>query len=440
MNSRAPYPKNDPRELTAWCLYDWAHSVYSLVLATAIFPIYFLAVVPDRVALPWGGSLDNVTLRSLATSVAFLLIAVLAPLLGGISDTRGWKKRFLAVACLLGSACCVGLYWFTSDTLWLGTALFVGATLGYALGETFYNSFLPDIATPDRYDRVSARGFSLGYVGSVLQLVAALVLVEQHTWFGLAEGQAIRLSFVFTGVWWALFGWYVLSVLRQRPPVEHQRGTGSLLTRGFRELWDCTRTLMRVPVLWRFLATFLLYNMAIQTVMYVATDFGVKELHLETGALIQILLIIQLVAIPGAYFFAWYSRTWGNIRALILLMVIWIGICTAAYFTRSALQFNILALVVGLVMGGVQSTSRATYTKLLPADHAGNAAMFGFYNVLDKIAIVLGTATFGVANELLGSMRPSILFLITWLVLALVALVWVPWRKLTAGYMLESRI
>lgn len=240
---------------------------------------------------------------------------------------------------------------------------------------------------------------------------------------------------MFTGVWWAAFGLWVVSVLKQRPVPTHSEVGRSLVTRGFQELWNAARVLMGVPVLWRFMLVFLFYNMAIQTVMYVATDFGVKELKLETGQLIQILLFIQLVAIPGAYFFAWLSRFRGNMYALRVVVVIWIGLCVAAYFVYTAFQFNVLAMGVGLVMGGVQSTSRATYTKLLPEAHAHNAAMFGFYNVLDKIAIVLGTLTFGLVNELTGSMRPSILFLVTWLVLALGGLLFVPWRKLTAGHL-----
>jgi UMF1 family MFS transporter len=414
-------------------MYDWANSVYSLAIATAVYPIYFSAVAPDSVPFAGGFSLNKSSLYSYAVSLAYLLIVVLSPVLGGIADARGLKKRFLAAACICGSVAVLCMFFFTGDTLWLGVALFVLAGFFWGMSEIFYNSLLPDVATEDRFDSLSARGYSLGYIGSSIQLIVALVLIFMHESFGISEGTATRLMFIFTGAWWGGFGLWALSrIARRRSKVAHVRGH-NVFVRGFKELWACAQDLVKIRILFLFLITFLVYDTAIQTVMYVATPFGKNEIKLDTTNLILVLLIIQFIAIPGAILFGRLSERYGNIFALRLVLVIWIGICIMAYFITLPLHFYLLGALVGLVMGAVQSTSRATYTKLIPEEHRGNASFFSFYSMLDKVAIVLGMATFGYVNELTGSMRSGILFLITWLAIGLVLLYVVPWRKLFTG-------
>ncbi len=424
-------PKNNPRELSAWCMYDWANSVYSLAIATAIFPIYFVNIVPDQYSL-FGFTLPDETVYSYSVSFAYLLIVLFSPLLSGIADARALKKVFMGIACTTGAVSVVSMCLFNDGTIGLGITLFIAASFCWALSEIFYNSFLPDIATEDRFDRLSARGYSMGYIGSVIQLVLALALVIGHDALGLTAGEATRISFAFTGIWWGAFGLFSLSRLHQRKGHSENGNSQNLFTRGFQELIACSRDLFRIPILRWFLITFLLYDIAVQTVMYVATIYGTKEIKLDTDNLIAVLLVIQLIAIPGAFLFSRLSERKGNIFALRLVVVIWIGICIAAYFLTLPLHFYILAAVVGLVMGAVQSVSRATYTKLIPPEHQGNAAMFSFYSVMDKVAIILGTFTFGLVNNLLGSMRQGILFLIFWLVLSLLLLAVVPWQKLYA--------
>ena len=422
-------PKNRPRELRAWCFYDWANSVYSLVIATAIFPIYYFAVTPPQVAL-LGGSIDRVSLRSYAISVAYLLIVLLGPLLAGRADARRQKKAYLRMACYAGATSCVGLFWFTGDSIYLGLGLFVSATFFFALSDQFYNSFLPEIATPDRFDQLSARGYSLGYVGSVILLVASLVMVQQPAWVGLEAGSATRVSFVLTGLWWAGFGTYTFRHLR----ADRETAAATPPRSGFAELLHCLRQVPSIPLLGRFLLTFLCYNMGLQTVMNVATDFGTEELKLEAGSLILALLLIQLIAVGGAYFFAMLSEKKGNIFALKTAVLMWVGIIVYAWFVDSAAEFYGLGAAVGWVMGGTQSTSRAAYSRLLPPEVAGNASFFSFYSVLDKVAVIVGTFSFGLVNQLTGSMRNAIIFLALFFVAGFALLALTRWRgRLAVG-------
>ncbi len=424
--------KNDPRELRAWTLYDWANSVYSLVIVTATFPIYFEAVMPNSVAVA-GMQLSKGTVYSYAISFSYAVVLLLGPLLGGIADARGWKKAFLMTFCYTGAASCVAMYWFTPESYLLGVWALMAAGSSWALADTFYNSFLPDIATEDRYDALSARGYALGYVGSVLLLIVCLGLVMGHDALGISESLGTRIGFVITGLWWAGFGTWVFTRLRSRPAdPAFASDPRPVLTRGWLELMRCTRELWQLPAARWFLIAFLLYNMTVQTVMYVSTLFGTQELHLETEQLIMVLLAIQLVAIPGAMLFARLSERRGNLFALRLIVLIWVGIVFAAYAVQTAAQFYALAAVVGFVMGGVQSTSRATYSKLIPTSHSANASFFAFYSVVDKLAIILGTATFGFLNQATGSMRTSVLFLIAWALAGYVVLRVVRWRQLIA--------
>ncbi len=425
--------KNDKKVTTAWCMYDWANSVYSLVITSTIFPIYYGAVTrkedgTDLVNFFGFGAPASV-IYSYALSGAFLFIALLSPFLTAISDYSGRKKLFLQIFCYLGSASCAGLFFFTAETYSFSVILFMLATIGFSGSIVFYNAYLPEIATEDQFDKLSAKGFSFGYIGSVILLVLSLVMVLKPELFGITSASLpARLSFLLTGIWWAGFAQIAFRKLPQNP--YHKKPEGSYIFNGVKELRKVLREVQHLPNLKKFLGAFFFYNMGVQTVMYVATLFGDKELRLPASSLITTILILQLIAIGGSYFFAWLSSKLGNIKALSVAVVIWIFVCAGAYFVRGEFDFYALAAVVGLVMGGIQALSRATYSKLLP-ETTDHASYFSFYDVTEKISIVLGTAAYGLVEQLTGSMRNSVLFLVCFFVLGLVLLLRVKKRSVT---------
>ncbi|MER2997181.1 MFS transporter [Pontibacter populi] len=430
--------KNNPKITNAWCFYDWANSVYSLVITSTIFPIYYSAVATNpetqsTIVNFLGFNLESSVLFSYAVSGSFLIIALLSPFLTSIADYSGRKKLFMQLFCYLGSLSCIGLFFFTRDTFTLSVILFVLASIGFSGSIVFYNAYLPEIATEDQFDKLSARGFSMGYVGSVLLLIFNLAMIMKPEWFGIAaDNKSLppRIAFLTTGIWWFSFAQY--SFYHLPGNVYNRKPQGSWILNGLKELQKVLQQVKQLPMLKRFLLAFFFYNMGVQTVMYVATIFGIEELHLEDSALILTILIIQLVAIAGAYAFAVLSGKYGNIRALIVAVVIWIGICIGAYFIRGEMDFYVLAAIVGTVMGGVQSLSRSTYSKLIPATTIDHASFFSFYDVTEKVSIVLGTLAYGLVAQLTGSMRNSILALIIFFVLGLIFLSMVRWKRAMA--------
>ncbi|WP_299754904.1 MFS transporter [uncultured Pontibacter sp.] len=429
--------KNNPTVTRAWCFYDWANSVYSLVITSTIFPIYFSAVSrqADGTSIVGflGFQLDSSVLFTYAISAAFLIIAFLSPFLTAIADYSGRKKMFLQLFCYLGSFSCAGLYFFTAETFTLSVILFVLATIGFSGSIVFYNAYLPEIATEDQYDRLSARGFSMGYIGSVILLIFNLAMIMQPQWFGIVAGNTSlppRIAFLSTGIWWLGFAQYTFYHLPGN--VYQRKPKGSWILNGFKELNKVLVQVKGLPMLKRFLLAYFFYNMGVQTVMYLAAIFGEVELRLPSEVLIITILIIQLVAIAGAYAFARLSEKFGNIQALILAVLVWVGICVGAYFTQGELQFYALAAVVGSVMGGIQSLSRSTYSKLIPATTLDHASYFSFYDVTEKVSIVLGTLAYGLITQLTGSMRNSILALITFFVLGLIFLFLMRGKRLLA--------
>lgn len=416
----------------AWSMYDWANSAYNLVITSTIFPAYYAAVtsvkeggniVNDKVSF-LGMTFTNSALFDYALAAAYLVIALISPILSSIADYKGSKKGFMRLFCYIGSLACAGLYFFKGDTLELGIICFVTAAIGYCGSLVFYNAFLPEIAAEAERDKVSAQGFAYGYAGSVLLQLLCFVFVFKPEWFNwlgiFNEGDASRFSFLLVGIWWFAFAHIPLSRLpKGKPLVQHPEH--NILSNGFHELVKVFRQLKTLPVLRTYLGAFFFYSMGVQTVMLAATLFGSKELKLETGQLIMTILIIQLVAIAGAYIMARLSKTYGNLRVLLFVVFVWILICIYAYFITSAMEFYIIATVVGLVMGGIQSLSRSTYAKLMP-ETKDTASFFSFYDVSEKIAIVIGMFSFGFIEELTGSMRNSIIALISFFAIGMVIL------------------
>lgn len=407
--------------INAWAMFDWANSAFALVITTAIFPAYFVAVTDDNLRV-LGIEMTNSSLYAFSISAAYLVIAVLSPFLSGIADYGGQKKRFLKFFTTMGSLACISLFLFQGmGQLALGTISFIISMIGFAGGLVFYNSYLPEIVSEDQYDRVSARGFAFGYIGSVLLLIINLIVIQRPGWFGLpTEGTLpVRLTFIMVGLWWFGFALIPFHFLPKSPPLEK---TPNLISRGFGELkkvWKATRHQFHLKT---FLLSFFCYSAGVQTVLYLAATFAEKELAFATSELILVILLLQIIAIAGAFLAARLSDWRGNKVALAVLLIIWTCICFAAYLVQGKTEFYLIAAAVGLVMGGIQSMSRSTYSKLLPVDTTDTASYFSFYDVLEKVAIVLGTFIFGFLDQLTGSMRISILILGVFFVVGLLFL------------------
>jgi len=433
---RSSMRKGDPKVIRAWTMYDWANSSYSLTITSAVFPLYYAGITVtdgfDKVADTYGIPADS--LQSYALSAGFLIVALIAPLLSGIADHRGNKLDYLKFFCYLGAASCAGLYFFQFDTLLLGLGLFMLACIGFSGSLIFYDAFLPEIAEPKDHDRVSARGYIMGYIGSVLLLIMNLLMVMMPAKFGLEDsGEAARISFLTVGIWWA--GWAQVA-FRKLPRSAPRKNNGvNVFTSGYRELRKVQQQLRHTVRLKRFLAAFFIYNMGIQTVMYLAVSFATKEIRdidaqgntvpIGDDSLIISILLIQVVAAVGAFLFTKLSARFGNLRALGIGVAAWMGICLAAYFTHWAHEFYILASCVGLVMGGCQALSRSTYSKFLPEtdDHA---SYFSFYDVSYYLGTVLGTLAYGLVYQLTGDLRYTVIAIGSFFVVGFLLLLRVP--------------
>jgi MFS transporter, UMF1 family len=435
---------NDKRVIRAWTFYDWANSAYNLIVTSAIFPAYFTAVVPATV-LVGTTEIANESIASWSISLAFLIIAFLSPILGAIADTKGNKKSFMRFFCTLGALACMALFFFKKNELgetniWYGVICSVIACIGFCGSIVFYNAYLPEIASKDKQDAVSAKGFIMGYVGSVILLVLSLAFIllnkTQHWMDGSLPP---RISFVAVGIWW--LGWSMIpfSILKDNPGKE-SNSTDSLNKQGLKKLSIVWNEMKRYPLIKKYLSAYFFINMGVQTIMYMATYFAAKEIKLAQDALIKVVLIIQLVAIAGAWLFAKISNRYGNIVSLSIMTVLWIGICfSACYLVYTTNHFYVLAFAVGLIMGGTQSMSRSTFSKMIPVaeeekqfdfENSSNAnelnenktaSYFSFLDIVDKFSIVLGTSTFGLISNALG-MRMSALALGIYFIIGLILL------------------
>jgi MFS transporter, UMF1 family len=414
--------------INGWAMYDWANSAYNLVITTTIFPAYYDAIttiknnnVASHKVQFLGNEFESATLYNYAIATAYLIIAIISPILSSIADYKGNKKKFMQFFCYLGSLSCCALYFFTKDTLGLGIAGCILAAIGYCGSLVFYNSYLPEIAADEDQDRISAKGFAYGYIGSVLLQLICFLFVLKPELFGIKDSSfSPRLSFLLVGLWWMGFAQITFARLPQGRPAK-QNTQQNIFTNGFKELQKVWDQVKHMPVLKRYLLSFFFYSMGVQTVMLAATLFASQVIGLPTPKLIISLLIIQVVAIAGAYIMAKLSQRFGNFAVLMLVVIIWIAICIAAYFITTEMQFYIIAVSVGLVMGGIQSLSRSTYGKIMPETH-DTASFFSFYDVTEKVAIVIGMFSFGFVQQLTGNMRNSVLALIIFFIAGLITL------------------
>ncbi|ETN96555.1 MFS transporter [Zhouia amylolytica] len=421
--TRIALQKGSKKLLNAWAFYDWANSVYSLVISSAIFPIFYGALFRvagiEKVTV-FGGEIARAPLISYVTSAAFVFIAIVTPLISGIADYLGNKKVFMKFFCYLGGVSCIGLYWFSLENIYVGLLCYFFGLVGFWVSFAINNSYLPDIAFPEQQDRISAKGFSMGYIGSVILLVLNLAMVMKPGIFGItsdageaAEILAMKYSFVSVGIWWILFSQYTFYHLPKGNKKAGERK--NIILNGFKELKLVWHQLKEQPVLKRYLGAFFVYSMAVQTVMLIATYFGEEEIAWgsadeRTMGLIVSILVIQLVAIVGATLTAQASKKYGNINTLMVINIMWIMICVYAYYLETPTNFYIAAACVGLVMGGIQALSRSTYSKFLP-ETTDTTSFFSFYDVAEKIGIIIGTFMYGLIAQVTGNMRNSIVFL-----------------------------
>ncbi len=412
--STTTIPLNDKKTINGWAMFDWANSAFALVITAAIFPGYFSEVTQGTTEgiLDFGWiKLENTAVYGYATAAAYLIITLLSPLLSGIADYGGKRKFFLRFFTTMGSMACLSLFFFDSvEKLTIGLIGYILAMIGFAGGLVFYNSYLPEIATEDQYDRISAKGFAYGYVGSILLLCFNLLVIMKPSIFGLSEEGylPVRIAFLTVGLWWIGFAQIAF---RRLPKDSNKKPQGNIVSKGMEELKKVWQQVKKESRIKRFLGAFFCISAGAQTVIFLASIFAKEELGFETTELITVILLLQIIGIAGAYFFAWLSKKKGNIFTLMIVAAIFVAICLAAYFVAIKSQFYIIAAFVGMVMGGVQSLSRSTYSKLIPEDTKDVTSYFSFYDVLEKVAIVVGTSSFATINQLTGGMRNSIVTL-----------------------------
>lgn len=418
-----PIVKGSKRVINGWVMYDWANSVYQLTIASAIFPIYYNSVTrtgDDFTVDFFGASITNTVLYSWAIAAAYLLVAIMSPLFSSMADYTGRRKGFMRAFTLIGAISCGALFFFDKNHIELGVIAFALGTIGYGGSIVFYNSFLPVIAEPEDQDRISARGYSMGYLGGVILLLFNLLMIMRPDIFGLAAGTSLpaRISFVSVFIWWIGFSQITFSRL-PKYTFRQRFKRDSVWNNGYRELRTVFNHIRKSSVLSLYLTGFFFLMMGLLTTMFMAATYGEKQIGLKEDVLIPTILAIQLVGMLGAWMFARISERWGNLRALMITIMMWAVICVGAFFITNAIQFLTAAFFIGIVMGGSQSLARSTYSKMLPQDTTDHTSYFSFYDVMEKLATVAGTFSFGTIEVLTGSMRYAVLAIAIFFVISL---------------------
>ncbi|MBK6983826.1 MAG: MFS transporter [Bacteroidetes bacterium] len=449
--------KDNAKTIRAWSFYDWANSVFPLVITSAIFPNFYDYVTTHDENKNFlghtvnflGFEFENQNIYTFIYAFALSIVVLITPILSGVADYLGNKKRFLQFFCYLGSISCMCLFFFTREHLELSFIPFITATIGFWGSLVYYNSYLPEIASVENQDKVSARGFALGYFGSSLLLILCLVGIivfkyEETVVNGIVVSTKgffkVKYAFLLTGIWWMGFAQYTFANLPNKNHKAHGGDKKGLVSKGFKELRNVWAQIKLMPLLKRFLTSYFFYNMGVQTIMVVAVLFARNEIEwgegeaaekAKTNALIVSILIIQFVGIAGSFLFSWLSRKIGNIQALMTSIAIWVFICVFTYaVVHTPVEFYIVAFLVGLVMGGVQALSRSTYSKFLP-ETEDHTSFFSFYDVIEKLGMILGTVSFGVISQVMGGMRASILSLIIFFIIGMIVLIPLTKKKVT---------
>jgi MFS transporter, UMF1 family len=403
--------KNNNRTVNAWCWYDWANSSYSLVITSAIFPSYFLSLDIAGNCSAWWQQISNSVLYAYMYSFASLFIMFLSPLFGSIADYAGRKKLFMIFFSAIGAISCILLYFSTADLILFTAGMFIISSVCYSLGVVFYNAYIPEIATPDTYDTVSAKGFAWGYLGGMIALVISLVIIQFASKIGFTPEQInaaipVRVSFVFIGLWWLLFAAYSLRGLPRDGA--HHAISFKIILQSYTRIVHAFKRARKHRTIAFFLLAFFFYDMGVTTIMGMSSVFATKTLNLTTAHLIGVILILQLLAIAGSYIFVFISKKFSNLVSVKTAVLFWIGICFIGYSVQNITQFYVMACMVGLVMGGVQAMSRSFFAFLIKDEQDEYATWFSLYDVLDKTGVVIGTFLFGLIEYMTGSMRSSV--------------------------------
>jgi len=425
-------PVNSPKVINAWCSYDIANSAYMLSVNTVLYPIFYQQVTQkafgSEIVTFMGMNIKNTVLYEYAIALGYFLVILLTLSLSGIADLGGYRKRFMQSFTVLGSFACMGLYFFKGENIVLGLLFPMLAVLGFAGSLVYYNSFLPIIATPDRHDSISAKGFSFGYAGSMILLIFNIFSLQNYQQLGFSDSlEAIRFSFIEVGIWWLAVSQIAFYYLREERKVVQWDVT--IFTRGFHEVFNVFGYIKKHKTMYRFLLSFFFFSMGVQTIIIVASLFGKAELGISDTMLIMTILIIQAVAILGAFIFGKVSTRFGNRTSLLWMLAIWVFICFSAYNVQSEYQFYVLSSLVGLVMGGIQSQARSTWSKLIPSDTTDTASYFSFYDSTEKFAIVIGMLGFGIIEQVTGSMRNSTLLLSLFFVVSFLIIAFTKLKK-----------
>lgn len=410
--------------INAWAFYDWANSVYSLVISTSVFPLFYIAVVSDKVDF-FGFTFKNDVIYDYVLSLSFLIVAIISPFLSGIADYTGNKKRFMQFFCYMGSLACMSLYFFTGENVEFGLLMSLVASVGFWGSLVFYNAYLPEVAKPEQQDAASAKGFALGYIGATILLILILAMKMKPTVFGFSEDAGalpLQVGFILVGIWW--FSFAQVTFRRLPNNVYKRKPDSDYIFKGYSELRLVWKQLKELTSLKRFLGGFFFYSMGVQTIILLATFFASDVLGLAESKLIATIVVIQFVGIAGAYLFSYLSKRLGNLNGIKIAVLIWAFVCLAAYLLEpknpnAEFQFYGIAALVGLVMGGIQALSRSTYSKMLP-DTQDHATFFSFYDVTEKIAIVIGTFTFGLISAITDNIQNAPLAMLIFFMLGFV--------------------
>jgi UMF1 family MFS transporter len=396
-------------------MYDWAISALQTTVLVAVFPIFFVKVAAAEVS-------ESKATQALATAntIAAVVVAILSPMLGAISDFAAAKKKMLGAAMLVGVAATAGMFFIRRGDLALASALFIVALTGATASVVFYEALLPHIAAPDEIDRVSSAGYATGYIGGGLLLALNLAWIQKPGWFGLPNGENLsesaatlpaRLAFVSVAVWWLVFSLPLFRSVREPPrtlEADEVRQPRSLIA-PFVRLGETLRQLRGFRQAFVMLLAFLIYNDGIQTIIKMATAYG-TEIGIGQSSLITAVLLVQFIGIPFAFLFGMLADRIGAKRAIFLGLLLYTAISLVGYFMTTATHFFILAALVGMVQGGTQALSRSLFASLIPAHKSGE--FFGFYSVFEKFSSILGPLVFAATIAVSGSSRNAILSVI----------------------------
>jgi len=391
--------------INAWCMYDWANSAFATTIMAAVLPTFYSEVAganlrPVQASSYWGYT----------NTIAMLLIAVAAPILGAIADHSGAKKRFLGSFASLGILFTALLVLVSTGDWLMASVFYILGRVGFAGANIFYDSLLPHVAGPDEIDQVSAKGYALGYLGGGLLLVVNLAWIMKPELFGLPGAEiASRLSFLSVAVWWAIFSIPLFRRVPEPSFAQQPRESANPIRAGFQRLGQTFRGIRRYRELFKFLIAFWLYNDGIGTIIIMAAIFG-AEIGIGTTSLIGAILAVQFLGVPFAFAFGWLARRLGTKRSILLALGVYTIIAIGGYFMQTGLHFWVLAFLVATVQGGSQALSRSLFGRMAPKTKT--AEFFGFYDVSSKFAGIAGPALFGLVGQLTGSSRLSIISLI----------------------------